>query len=88
MIESYYINDIKCINLNQLSNYHFALKAGPGPATLSRADSPETPPAARMRKDLHWKWNFGEPHISIISIVSTIYILGIHCLWFVMWVKQ
>lgn len=26
-------------------------EAGPGPATLSRADSPETPPAARMRKD-------------------------------------
>ena len=35
-------------------------KAGPGPATLSRADSPETPPAARMRKESfrHWKWNF------------------------------
>lgn len=27
------------------------MAAGPGPATLSRADSPETPPAARMRKD-------------------------------------
>ena len=34
------------------------MAAGPGPATLSRADSPETPPAARMRKDeLTWGEN-------------------------------
>eukprot|EP00438_Fugacium_kawagutii_P015826 Skav211385 [mRNA] locus=scaffold2406:220483:232172:- [translate_table: standard] len=33
-------------------------QAGPGPATLSRADSPETPPAARMRKE-SWRQILG-----------------------------
>ena len=40
------------LSVDCLRQHRGAEAAGPGPATLSRADSPETPPAARcLRKD-------------------------------------